>query len=58
MTLGSSYYLTVNVPYVHLMPEYRFQLYISLPPEDEPKVLISCVLSENLPQFDIGEFPH
>jgi hypothetical protein len=26
MTLSSSYYLTVKVPYVHLLPEYRSKL--------------------------------
>jgi hypothetical protein len=58
MTLGSAHYLAVNVPYVHLLPEYRVQLDVSLPPEDEPKFLACCVLPENLPQFDFGEFPH
>jgi hypothetical protein len=57
MTLSSSHYLTVNVPYVHLLPEYRPQLDVSLPPEDDPKFLACCVLSENLPQFHFGEFP-
>jgi hypothetical protein len=51
-------YLAVNVPYVHLLPEYWDQLDVSLPPEDDPKFLACCVLSENLPQFDFGEFPH
>jgi hypothetical protein len=58
MTLSSSHYLAVNVPYVHLLPEYRAQLDVSMPPEDDPKFLAFCVLSENLPQFDFGEFPH
>jgi hypothetical protein len=56
MTFSSSYYPTVNVPYVHLLPEYRLD--VSLPLEDDPKFLACCVLSENLPQFDYGEFPH
>jgi hypothetical protein len=58
MTLSSSHYLTVNVPYVHLLPEYGPQLDVSLLSEDDPKFLACCVLSENLPQFDFGEFPH
>jgi hypothetical protein len=58
MTLSPSHYLTVNVPYVHLLPEYRPQLDASLPPEDDPKFLACCVLSENLPPFDFREFPH
>jgi hypothetical protein len=45
MKLSSSHYLTINVPYVHLLPEYGRELDVSLPPE-------------NLPQFDFGEFPH
>jgi hypothetical protein len=48
MTLSSSHYLA-DVPYVHLLPEYRAQLDISLPPEDDPKFLAFCVFSENLP---------
>jgi hypothetical protein len=36
--------LTVNVPYVHMLPEYRPQLDISLPPEGDPKFLAFCVL--------------
>jgi hypothetical protein len=55
---SSSHYLTVNVPYVHLLPEYRPQLNISLPPEDDHKFLACCILSENLPQFHFGELPH
>jgi hypothetical protein len=58
MTLSSSHDLTVNVPYVHLLPEYRSQFDISLPPEDDPKSLACCVLPANLPQFDFREFPH
>jgi hypothetical protein len=53
----SSHYFTVNVPYVYLPHEYRPKLDVSLPPEDDPKFL-TCVLPENLPQFDFGEFPH
>jgi hypothetical protein len=56
MTLSCSHYLTVNVPHVHLLPEYRPQLDVSLPPEDDPKFLAYCVLSESLPQFNFGEF--
>jgi hypothetical protein len=58
MTLSSSHDLTVNVPYLHLLPEHRPQLDVSLPSKDDPKFLASCVLSENLPQSDFGEFPH
>jgi hypothetical protein len=29
-----------------------------LPPEDDPKFLACCILSENLPQFNFGELPH
>jgi hypothetical protein len=58
MTLGSSQYLTVNIPYIHFKPEDRPQLDVSLPPEDDPKFLACYVLSENLPQFDFGEFPY
>jgi hypothetical protein len=43
---------------VNLLPEYTAQLDVSLPPKDDPKFLACCVLSENLPQFDFGEFPH
>jgi hypothetical protein len=57
MTLSSSYYLRVNVPYVHLLPEYRPQLDILLPPKDSPKFLVCFVMYDNLPQFDFGEFP-
>jgi hypothetical protein len=52
MTLSSSHYLSVNVAYVHLLPEYRPQLDVSLPPEDNPKFLTFCLFYENLPQFD------
>jgi hypothetical protein len=48
-TPSSSYYLTVNVPYVHLLPEYRLQQGVSLTPEDDLKFLVCCMLSENLP---------
>jgi hypothetical protein len=58
MTLNSSHYLAVNVPYVHHLPEYRAQIDVSLPPEDDPKFLAGCLLSEILPQFDFGEFLH
>jgi hypothetical protein len=58
MTLSSSHYLTVNVPYVLHLPEYRPQLDVSLPSEDDPKFLACCVLSQILPQFSFGEFPH
>jgi hypothetical protein len=58
MTHNSSHYLTVNVPYVRLLPEYKSQLDVSLPPEDGPKFMACCILSENLPQFDFGELPH
>jgi hypothetical protein len=58
MTLSSSHYLAVNVQFVHLLPEYRPQLVVSLPPEDDPKFLACCILSESLPQVDFGGFPH
>jgi hypothetical protein len=58
MTLGSSNYLTLNVPYVHLLPEYRLQLDVSLPPEVNPTFLECCVLSEHQPQSDFREFAH
>jgi hypothetical protein len=48
LTFGSSYYVTVNVPYVHLLPENRPQPYVLLPAEDNAKVLACCVLSENV----------
>jgi hypothetical protein len=32
-------HLTVNVPYVHLLPEYKPQFDVSLPAEDDPKFL-------------------
>jgi hypothetical protein len=37
---------------------FRPQHNISLTPEDIPKFLTCCVLSENLPQFYFGEIPH
>jgi hypothetical protein len=46
--LRLSYCLTVNVPYVHLLPRYRPKLDVSLPPEVDPKILACCVLAENL----------
>jgi hypothetical protein len=58
MTLSSSPYLTINVPHVCHLPEYSPQLNVSLPPEDDPKFLPCYILSENLPQFNFGEFPH
>jgi hypothetical protein len=58
MALGSSHDLTVNVPYVRLLPEYRPQLDISLPPEDDPKFVACCILSENVPQFSVQKFSH
>jgi hypothetical protein len=58
MTLSYSQYLTVNVPYVHLLPKYRPQLKVSLPTKDDPQILAHCVLSENLTQFDFVQFPH
>jgi hypothetical protein len=58
MTLSTSYYLTVKVAHVHLRPEYRPQLDISFAPEDDPRPLACCVLSENVIYIDFGEFPH
>jgi hypothetical protein len=64
MIFSSSLYLTVNVPYVQLLPEYRPQLDVSLPPKTirnswhvaycDPKFLACCILPESLPQFDFG----
>jgi hypothetical protein len=58
MTLSSSHYLTVNVSHVHLLPEYRPQLDVSLSPEGDPKFLARRILSEKMQQFDFGEFTH
>jgi hypothetical protein len=58
MTLSSSHYLIVSVPYDHLLPNYGPQLSVSLPPKDDPKFLACCVLSENMLQFHFGEFPY
>jgi hypothetical protein len=45
-------------PYVHLLPEYRPHLRVSMKHEDDHKVLTCCVLGKNLPQFDFGESPY
>jgi hypothetical protein len=58
MTLSFLHYLTVKVPYVHLLPEYRPQLDISLPSKGDSKFLACCVLPGHLPQFNFGEFPY
>jgi hypothetical protein len=58
MALNTSHSLTANIPYAHLLPEYRPQLDASLHPEDGAKSLACGALSENLPQFGFGEFPH
>jgi hypothetical protein len=58
MTLNYSHYLRVTVPYVHLQPEYRPQIDVSLPPEEDLIFLTYCALSGNMSQFDFGEFPH
>jgi hypothetical protein len=42
----------VNVPHVHLLPGYRPQSDVSLPPEYNPKFLACGILCENLPHFD------
>jgi hypothetical protein len=47
MKLSSSHYLTVNVPYIHKLPEYRPQFDVSLSPENYPN--FPDMLSENLP---------
>jgi hypothetical protein len=39
ITLRSLHYLTLKVPYVHLLHEYRLQLHPSLLPEVDPKSL-------------------
>jgi hypothetical protein len=49
---------STHAPYVHLPPEYKPQLDVSLPPKGDPKFLACCILSEILPQFKFGEFPH
>jgi hypothetical protein len=36
------------------VPEYKLELGISLPPEDDPKFLACFMLSENLISFDFG----
>jgi hypothetical protein len=56
LTLSFSHYHSLNVPYAHLLPKYRPQLDISLPPKDDPKILAFCVLSKNLTQLDFQEF--
>jgi hypothetical protein len=57
MTLSSSLCLTVYVPYVHLLPEYRPQLDVAMPPED---VSISWHVAYCLKLYDssIGDFPY
>jgi hypothetical protein len=37
---------------------YRPKLDVSLSSEDESKLFVCYILSENLTQFDFGEFPH
>jgi hypothetical protein len=44
--------------YVHILPKYRPQPDISLPPNDDPNILACCLLSEKLTRFDFGEFPY
>jgi hypothetical protein len=58
MTLSYSDYLTVNDPYIYLLPEYRSHLDVSLPTEVHPKFLEYCVLPADAPQFSIWAFPH
>jgi hypothetical protein len=58
MTLSSSHDFTVNAQFIHLLPEYRPHFNVSLPPEYGPKFLACCILSEDLPLFNSGEFPH
>jgi hypothetical protein len=48
MALSSSHYLTVNVPYVPLLPEHGPQLEVSWRPEDGPKFQAGCALSNSL----------
>jgi hypothetical protein len=58
MALSSSHYLTANVPYVHLLPKYRPERDVSLPPEDDPKIPACCVLSEHMTNFSLGTQLH
>jgi hypothetical protein len=58
MTLSSSHYLTVDVPYAHLLPECRPQQEVSFPSADDPKLLAFCIVLENLSQFDFRELTH
>jgi hypothetical protein len=50
--------LTVNALYGLLLPDYRSQFEVSLPPEDELKSWNVTFVLENLSQLDFGEFPH
>jgi hypothetical protein len=58
MTLATSQYLTVDVPYVPLLPKYRPQLDTSLPPKDDPKILVCFILPEKLTEINFLELPH
>jgi hypothetical protein len=58
MKLFSSHCLTVNVPYVQFLPEYRHQLAVSLPSGDNPQILACCLVAENLTQLTFREFPY
>jgi hypothetical protein len=56
VTLSSPHYLTLNVPYAHLLPEFRPRLHVSLPLDDDSKFLACRVMSEKLTTLDSGEF--
>jgi hypothetical protein len=57
MTLSSSHDLTINVPYIHLLPECRPQLDISLHPKTIPNSWPVAYYLK-MCQFHFGEFPH
>jgi hypothetical protein len=69
VTLSSSHYLTVDVPYVHLLPGYRPEGDVSLLPADGPRMILSfsnyltvdvpCVhlLPGYRPQLDVSLLP-
>jgi hypothetical protein len=58
MTLSSSHDLTVNVPYVHFLPEYRPQLDVSLSPEDDSEIPCIFRIAPNPVTKNFGEFPY
>jgi hypothetical protein len=46
------------VPYVHLLPEYRAQLDVSLLTDGDPNILECFIMSKKMTKFDFGEFPY